>query len=46
MLHEVSFPSYNKRDQVQGWIYAPAAKPKGVMQIIHGFGNIQGDICT
>ena len=39
MLHEVSFPSYNKRDQVQGWIYAPAAKPKGIVQIIHGFGE-------
>ena len=22
MLHEVSFASYNGRDQVQGWIYA------------------------
>lgn len=39
MLHEVSFPSYNKRDQVQGWVYAPAAKPKGIVQLIHGFGE-------
>ena len=39
MLHEVSFPSYNGRDQVQGWIYVPAAKPKGIVQIIHGFGE-------
>lgn len=39
MLHEVSFLSYNKRDQVQGWIYVPAAKPKGIVQIIHGFGE-------
>lgn len=39
MLHEVSFPSYNQRDQVQGWIYVPAAKPKGIVQIIHGFGE-------
>ncbi|MGI6104776.1 MAG: alpha/beta fold hydrolase [Raoultibacter sp.] len=39
MLHEVSFPSYNKRDEVQGWIYAPAAKPKAVLQLIHGFGE-------
>ena len=22
MLHEVSFLSYNQRDQVQGWVYA------------------------
>jgi len=39
MLHEVSFPSFNERDQVQGWIYVPAAKPKGIVQIIHGFGE-------
>ena len=24
MLHEVSFASYNGRDQIQGWIYVPA----------------------
>ena len=24
MLHEVSFTSYNERDQVQAWIYVPA----------------------
>lgn len=39
MLHEVSFPSYNKRDEVQGWIYVTAARPKGIVQIIHGFGE-------
>ena len=39
MLHEVSFLSYNKRDQVQGWIYVPACKPKGIVQLIHGFGE-------
>ena len=39
MLHEVSFKSYNKRDEVQGWIYVPAAKPKGIVQLIHGFGE-------
>ena len=22
MLHEVSFLSYNQRDQIQGWVYA------------------------
>lgn len=27
MLHEISFPSYNVRDEVQGWIYVPAQKP-------------------
>lgn len=39
MLHEISFPSYNKRDQVQGWIYVPAAEPVGIVQLIHGFGE-------
>lgn len=39
MLHEVSFQSFNERDEVQGWIYVPAAKPKGIVQIIHGFGE-------
>lgn len=39
MLHEVSFPSFNERDNVQGWIYVPAAKPKGIVQLIHGFGE-------
>ena len=39
MLHEVSFRSYNERDQVQGWIYVPACKPNGIVQLIHGFGE-------
>ena len=39
MLHEFSFPSYNQRDQVQAWIYVPAAKPVGIVQLIHGFGE-------
>lgn len=39
MLHEVSFPSFNERDQVQGWIYVPACQPKGIVQLIHGYGE-------
>lgn len=39
MLHEVTFPSYNERDTVYGWIYVPAARPKGIVQLIHGFGE-------
>lgn len=39
MLHEVSFKSFNERDEIQGWIYVPAAKPKGIVQLIHGFGE-------
>ena len=40
MLHEVSFTSYNERDQVQAWIYVPACKPNGIVQLIHGFAQI------
>lgn len=39
MLHEVSFNSYNGRDNVQGWIYVPATEPCGIIQIVHGFGE-------
>ena len=39
MLHEVQFKSFNERDEVQGWIYVPAAKPLGIIQLIHGFGE-------
>lgn len=39
MLHEVKFQSFNERDEVYGWIYVPAAKPKGIVQVIHGFGE-------
>ena len=39
MLHEVSFRSFNERDEVQGWIYVPPCEPKGVIQLVHGFGE-------
>lgn len=39
MLHEVNFQSFNKRDTVYGWIYVPACSPKGIVQLIHGFGE-------
>ena len=39
MLHEVKFQSFNERDTVYGWIYVPAAKPKGIVQSVHGFGE-------
>lgn len=39
MLHEVSFRSFNQRDDVQGWIYVPAAKVRGIVQLVHGFGE-------
>lgn len=39
MLFEDNFPSVNGRDRVQYWIYVPAAEPKGIIQLIHGFGE-------
>lgn len=45
MLHEVNFLSYNKRDQVQGWIYVPAARPKGIVQISTDSVSIPEGIC-
>ena len=39
MLHEVRFSSFNERDQVYGWIYVPACRPLGIIQLVHGFGE-------
>lgn len=39
MLHEVNYPSFNERDDVQGWIYVPATEPVGIVQLVHGFGE-------
>lgn len=38
-LHEIEFLSYNERDTVKGWIYVPIYAPKGIVQIVHGFGE-------
>lgn len=39
MMIELSFPSFNERDQVQAWIYTPTCEPHGIIQLIHGFGE-------
>ena len=39
MLHEVNFKSFNERDTVYGWVYVPPCEPKGIVQLIHGFGE-------
>ena len=39
MLHEVKFKSFNERDTVYGWVYVPACEPKGIIQLVHGFGE-------
>lgn len=38
-IKEISFASNNGRDQVKAWSYSPLGKPRGVIQIIHGFGE-------
>lgn len=38
-IQEISFPSYNGRDTIKGWIYTPIIKPKAIVQIVHGFGE-------
>ena len=39
MVHDVRFKSFNERDMVQGWIYVPACEHKGIIQLVHGFGE-------
>jgi alpha-beta hydrolase superfamily lysophospholipase len=38
-IYEISFPSFNERDTVKGWIYTPIVEPKGIVQVVHGFGE-------
>lgn len=38
-IQEISFTSFNEKDTVKGWIYTPIRKPKGVVQVVHGFGE-------
>lgn len=36
---EIQFPSYNEQDMIKAWIYKPICQPRGVIQIVHGFGE-------
>ena len=38
-VKEISFPSANGRDTIKAWRYSPLGKPKGVIQLIHGYGE-------
>lgn len=38
-IQEVDFTSFNEKDTVKGWIYTPIRKPRGIVQIVHGFGE-------
>ncbi len=39
MLQEIQFQSFNERDTIYGWLYVPACAHKGVVQLVHGFGE-------
>ncbi|AKA67895.1 MULTISPECIES: alpha/beta fold hydrolase [Clostridium] len=38
-FQEKSFKSFNEKDTIQAWIYTPIRKPRGIVQIVHGFGE-------
>ncbi len=38
-IREISFPSNNGRDTVKAWAYSPLGKPRGIIQLIHGYGE-------
>lgn len=38
-IKEISFPSNNGRDTIKAWRYSPLGNPKGVIQLIHGYGE-------
>ncbi|KPV45081.1 alpha/beta fold hydrolase [Alicyclobacillus ferrooxydans] len=38
-FRELSFPSFNQNDTIQAWIYTPIRKPRGIVQLVHGFGE-------
>jgi len=38
-IREISFPSANGRDIVKAWAYSPLGKPRGIIQIVHGYGE-------
>jgi len=38
-IQEVSFESFNAKDYLKGWIYTPIRKPRGIVQVVHGFGE-------
>ncbi|MBQ8589772.1 MAG: alpha/beta fold hydrolase [Firmicutes bacterium] len=38
-IREISFPSNNGRDTIKAWAYSPLGEPRGVIQLIHGYGE-------
>ena len=38
-IREFTIASANGRDTLKGWTYTPLDKPKGIIQLVHGFGE-------
>lgn len=38
-FQEKNFKSFNQKDIIQAWIYTPISKPRGILQLVHGFGE-------
>ena len=38
-FQEISFESFSGKDSIRAWIYTPIRQPRGIVQIVHGFGE-------
>lgn len=38
-IQEINFKSFNQKDTIKAWIYTPIRKPRGIVQLVHGFGE-------
>ncbi|MUK90361.1 alpha/beta fold hydrolase [Ornithinibacillus sp. L9] len=38
-IQEVQFESFNQKDTIKAWIYTPIRQPRGIVQLVHGFGE-------
>lgn len=37
MMIDSTYPSANEHDTIYAWMYTPIAKPKGIVQVMHGY---------
>lgn len=38
-IRELQFASANGRDTIKAWAYTPIQEPRGIIQLVHGFGE-------
>ena len=38
-MREISFKSFNGRDDIQAIVFTPITEPKGIVQVVHGLGE-------